>query len=123
MRIDSKFVSGVFSLFLCVQIGYTQKPGEKLPAWTPGMLDIHHINTGRGNSALLIFPDGTSLLLDAGDGGRVPPRGTAPKPDSSRPAGEWIARYARHMLAHDAAPALDYAYLTHFHGDHMGAPE
>lgn len=99
-----------------------QPPGETLSMWTPGTLDIHQINTGRGNSALLILPDGTSFLIDAGDGGRLPPRGTAPKPDAGRGPGEWIARYARHMLAHDSSPALDYAYLTHFHDDHMGSP-
>jgi glyoxylase-like metal-dependent hydrolase (beta-lactamase superfamily II) len=99
-----------------------QTVGEVLPPWTRGTLDIHQINTGRGNSALLIFPDGTSMLIDAGEGGRLPPRGTAPKPDSSRTPGEWIACYARHMLAHDPAPAIDYGYLTHFHDDQMGEP-
>ncbi len=43
-----------------------QVVGEPLPAWTPGTLDIHQINTGRGDAALLVFPDGTSLLIDAG---------------------------------------------------------
>ena len=96
-----------------------------LPPWEPGFLDIHQINTGRGNTALLVFPDGTSMLVDAGDRGwGSPPRGTVPKPDGSRPAGEWIARYARRVLAHSAAPAIDYGYLTHFHGDHMsGFPD
>ena len=37
-----------------------QQVGQPLPPWTAGTLDIHQINTGRGNSALLIFPDGTS---------------------------------------------------------------
>ena len=104
---------------------FAQQVGQPLPPWTPGTLDIHQINTGRGNAGLLIFPDGTSMLLDAGDGGRLPPRGTVPKPDASRTPAEWIARYARHMLAHDATahgtPAIDYAYLTHFHDDHMGS--
>jgi beta-lactamase superfamily II metal-dependent hydrolase len=108
------------ALFLCLPAA-AQTAGQPLPPWTPGTLDIHQINTGKGNSALFILPDGTSLLVDAGDGSHQPPRGTAPKPDASRPAGEWIARYARHMLRHDSAPAIDYAYLTHFHDDHMGA--
>ena len=94
-----------------------QTVGDRLPVWTPGTLDIHHINTGKGNAALLVLPDGTSLLVDAGDGGHRPPRGTPPRPDASRPTGEWIARYARAM----GVPALDYGYVTHFHDDHMDA--
>jgi len=94
-----------------------QSVGQPLPAWTPGTLDIHQINTGRGNAALLILPDGTSLLLDAGDGGNPPPRGTPPRPDGSRPPGEWIARYARAM----GVSAIDYGYITHFHDDHLSA--
>lgn len=104
---------------ICLPLA-AQTIGQPLPDWSPGTLDIHQINTGKGNSALFILPDGTSLLIDAGDGAHKPPRGTGPKPDGSRPAGEWIARYARHMLRHDASPAIDYAYLTHFHDDHMG---
>ena len=112
----------IFALGLLAVAALAQQVGQPLPAWTPGTLDIHQINTGRGNAALLIFPDGTSMLLDAGDGGNPPPRGTPPKPDGSRTPGEWIARYIRHMLAHDASPALDFGFLTHFHGDHMGTP-
>jgi len=101
---------------ICAPLG-AQTVGERLPAWTPGTLDIHQINTGRGNAALLVMPDGTTLLVDAGDGGNLPPRGTAPRPDGSRPTGEWIARYARAM----GASAIDYGYVTHFHDDHMNA--
>ncbi len=97
-----------------------QTVGAPLPPWTPGMLDIHQINTGRGNSALLIFPDGTSLLVDAGADNVEPPRGATRVPDGSRTPGEWIARYARRMLVHDAEPVLDYGMVTHFHSDHMG---
>jgi glyoxylase-like metal-dependent hydrolase (beta-lactamase superfamily II) len=94
-----------------------QAVGQLVPKWTPGTLDIHHINTGRGNAALLTLPDGTTLLVDAGNGGNLPPRGTPPRPDGSRTPGEWIARYARAM----GAAAIDYGYLTHFHDDHMNA--
>jgi glyoxylase-like metal-dependent hydrolase (beta-lactamase superfamily II) len=94
-----------------------QPVGEIVPPWMPGTLDIHQINTGRGNSALLIMPDGTTMLVDAGNGGNLPPRGTPPRPDASRTPGEWIARYARAM----GAGAMDYGFLTHFHDDHMNA--
>lgn len=90
---------------------------DTLPKWAAGTLDIHQINTGRGNAAFLMLPDGTTLLIDAGNGGNLPPRGTAPIPDASRPPAEWIVRYVRAM----GASRLDYAYVTHFHDDHMGA--
>ena len=93
---------------------------EILPPWTPGTLDIHQINTGRGDSAYLILPDGTTLLIDAGDGGPAgPPRFTAALPNASRAPGEWIARYIRRVTP-GSIEALDHAYLSHFHGDHMG---
>ncbi len=114
------FVMPVVTLLAFAGAAFGQTVGEPLPAWTPGTFDIHQINTGRGDAALLVFPDGTSMLVDAGDGGwGAPPRGVDPKPDGSRPAGEWIARYAKRVLAHDDEPHLDYGYLTHFHGDHM----
>lgn len=90
----------------------------QLPPWQAGMLDIHQISTGRGNAALLILPDGTTLLVDAGAAGEGLPE-SEPHPDASRRPGEWIARYVkRHLPA--GTSGLDYALITHFHGDHMG---
>lgn len=95
-------------------------PGVQGNAWMPGALEIHHINTGRGNSTLCIFPDGTTLLIDAG-AVRGKPELLAPlRPDGSRRPGEWIARYVRRRLAETKTAALDAALLTHFHPDHMG---
>jgi beta-lactamase superfamily II metal-dependent hydrolase len=91
--------------------------GATFPAWTPGTLDIHQINTGRGNAAFLMLPDGTTLLIDAGDGGNLPPRGTPPRPDASRRPAQWIDRYVRAM----GASKIDYGFITHFHNDHLGA--
>ena len=41
--------------------------GEPHPAWMPGHFQIHMIYTGVAESQFLIFPDGTSLLIDCGD--------------------------------------------------------
>ncbi len=94
----------------------------QLPPWEHGFLDIHHINTGRGNSALAILPDGTSLLIDAGAATGQGPALNAPRPDASRRPGEWIARYVQRQLRAANATGLDYALMTHLHGDHVGQP-
>jgi hypothetical protein len=91
------------------------RPGDVLSAWTPGTLDIHQIVTGRGNAAFMMFPDGTTLLLDAGDAGDTD---AEQRPDASRTPAQWIARYIRQMAGSGAR--LDYAVITHFHADHMG---
>ena len=100
-----------------------QQVEAPLPPWQPGNLDIHIINTGRGDAALLVLPDGTTLQFDAGDGGAPvgSPRGVETLPDTSRAAGEWIARYAARVVSHFREPAIDYAVLSHVHSDHMGA--
>ena len=91
---------------------------QTIPPWTPGVMEIHQIATGRGNAALFILPDGTSLLVDAGGAADGLPE-TEPHPDASRKPGEWIASYVkRHLVAE--TPRLDYVLITHFHPDHMG---
>ena len=94
--------------------------GNPILPWQPGSLDIHQISTGRGNAGLYILPDGTTLLVDAGELSAKTPKHTPDRPDGTRAAGEWISQYIRHALAHDPQPSLDYAILTHFHDDHMG---
>jgi len=100
-----------------------QQVGAPLPPWQPGQLDIHIINTGRGDAALLICPDGTTVQFDAGDGGAPAgsPRGVPLVPDRSRTPGEWIARYVSRVLAPFRTPTIDFALASHLHDDHMGA--
>ena len=120
----SRVISAIVSIALAALwpgAASAQQIGQVLPPWSPGTLDIHQINTGKGDSAFFIFPDGTTMLVDAGNGGRNPPRGTAPRPDANRTPGEWIARYIKRMLPHASAPVINYGYITHFHGDHMGS--
>jgi hypothetical protein len=101
--------------------GYAQEIGKPLPAWREGMLDLHHINTGRGDAALYILPDGTTFLLDAGE---MPPmnspRRTPPHPDGTKLAHEWIAIYVRKFMPAISNGQIDYALITHFHNDHFG---
>lgn len=96
--------------------------GREITPWQPGMLDIHQISSGRGNAALYIFPDGTTMLVDCGELPVKTPRHTPDRPDSTLPAGQRIVSYIRHALRHDPQPVLDYALLTHFHEDHLGCP-
>ncbi|MEQ9442196.1 MAG: hypothetical protein RIG62_24355 [Cyclobacteriaceae bacterium] len=106
--------------------GWGQEVGQQLPDWQPGMLDLHHINTGRGDAAYYIFPDGTTMLVDAGDmnplGERIgTPRNTRIHPDSTQTPPKWIARYIEQFTPAGSQPVLDYALITHFHDDHYGA--
>ena len=95
--------------------------GSFLPEWQKGWMDIHTIATGKGDAAFVIMPDGTTMLIDAGDvtGGRM----KAPAlPDDSKSPGEWIARYITHFSNGLPHPdTVDYFWLTHFHADHMGS--
>ena len=97
--------------------------GAQLAPWTPGSLDIHAINNGRGESMFYIFPDGTTMLCDAG-GAIVSPSasipGTDPKPSMAVSAGKVIADYVQHFLPAVSDGKVDYFLLTHYHGDHMG---
>lgn len=97
---------------------------DQLTAWQKGYMDIHHISTGRGNCAFMILPDGTTMMVDAGDSGRE--ADTEAKldcmPDATRTPGEWIVRYVSHFLDEAGLPStsLDHFLVTHFHNDHMG---
>ena len=92
----------------------------QIPAWQPGVLEIHQIDTGRGNAALILGPDATSLLVDAGESHGDEKAMSPARPDGSRRAGEWIARYVSRQLDRAGRSDLDLMLLTHFHGDHVG---
>ncbi len=88
-----------------------------LAARRPGELDIHHIDTGRGNCTLIVAPDGTTIMIDAGASIGNLETTSAARPDTSRRPGEWQARYA---LRHSGSDHLDYFIATHIHPDHVG---
>ena len=94
--------------------------GKPLEPWREGHFQIHFIYTGVAESSFLIYPDGTSLLLDCGDHpARKRGKYAVPVlPDASRHAGEWIARYVLRVNPH--RENVDYMLLTHYHSDHGG---
>lgn len=95
--------------------------GAPLPPWERGFLDIHQIATGRGNAALIIGPDGTGIMIDAGAATGGPDVSCPPRPDASRRPGEWVARYALRQLKATGRAELDFLVVTHLHPDHLGA--
>ncbi len=116
----------LISIFFLFFQTYAQNLGEALSSWEEGYLDIHHINTGRGDAAFYIFPDGTTLLIDAGEMDPTGPRIFSPRnakihPDYSRTPSEWIADYIKKVMPEGQAPRIDYAMITHFHDDHFGS--
>ena len=97
------------------------KVGEPLPAWSEGCLDIHAINSGRGECTFFVLPDGTSLCVDAGEigiSGGEHPR-VDPKPDADTRAYKVYSEYIKAYLPEDDT-SMDYMLMTHFHNDHFG---
>ena len=109
------FAAGAFCALVAA---FSAKAQEYLPEWKEGYLDIHTIATGRGDAALIIMPDGTSMMIDAGDNAK--PKDTQ-HPDATKKPGDWQAVYIRHFLSQlPGNGSLDYAMVTHFHNDHIG---
>lgn len=97
--------------------------GKVLPGWKEGYLDIHAINTGRGESSLLIFPDGTTMIVDVASAriGYDDPISPPPpkKPNEDAVPIEVVMNYTNHFIK-DASEKLNYIMISHWHGDHMG---
>lgn len=98
--------------------GAKVRKNKTLPAWSKGYLDIHFINSGRGECCFYILPDGTTLIVDAGelaeDNGSVAQRPN----DSVRPYMTY-AKYIKHFLPKGKS-AIDYCAPSHLHTDHIG---
>ncbi|MDR1937354.1 MAG: MBL fold metallo-hydrolase, partial [Tannerellaceae bacterium] len=120
------FISGCCAALFAACRPVESEAGKPYTGWKEGDMDIHHIYTGRGESTFIIFPDGTTMLIDAGD---FDPSTHEPfdfkhmkmcdlLPDSSKRAGEWIARYIQQV--NPAKNTVDYLIVSHFHNDHVG---
>lgn len=111
-------------LFCCIfavlsALNISAQKRSYLPQWQEGYMDIHLIATGRGESTFIIMPDGTKMLIDAGDIGEG--WSSPVLPDNSKTAGEWICAYVKNFAkGTPSEDVVDYFLLTHFHEDHMG---
>ncbi len=96
--------------------------GKDLPAWSPGTLDIHAISSGRGECYFIICPDGTTILVDAGEMFTPSKKyaGVEPRPSADVRPVELYAGYIRSVLPAICRDSIDYALLTHHHSDHLG---
>ena len=109
--------------FFSISLLFAQT-GE-FPSWEKGVMEIHHINTGRGDVTFCIFPDGTTFLIDAGDMSETHPRTMSARnvsltPNRTKTAPEWIVDYINQFAPKKKALQLDYAMITHYHDDHFG---
>ncbi|MBQ5410257.1 MAG: hypothetical protein IIU20_00615 [Bacteroidales bacterium] len=99
--------------------------GEVLPDWEEGWLDIHSINGGRGESFYYIFPDGTTMLVDAAGAPQneytADKDGFPSKPNVNVSCGRVIINYIKHFAPAVSGGKLDYFMASHYHGDHIGA--
>ena len=120
----------------CSNRVYNIRAGQKLPKWTEGCLDIHSINSGRGECTFYILPDGTTMLVDAGEfhNGGVRHPMVEQKPDTLTRPYKVYAEYIKDILSRsfnrnnvilngEKNLSIDYALLTHYHMDHMGRLE
>ena len=79
----------------------------------PGTLEVTAIDVSQGDSLLVVFPDGETMLVDAGG---FPGFGNMKRKPQIDIGEDVVSPY----LWSRRIKRLDYAVLTHGHSDHMG---
>lgn len=98
-----------------------QASSGNLPAWQKGYLDIHFINTVTGESAFIIMPDGTQMLVDAASSLATTGKDELSKRwKPTKRGSEIITDYIRKCMTWTGNNTIDAFLGTHFHNDHMG---
>ncbi len=83
------------------------------PDLRPHLLEITAIDVNQGDSLLVVFPDGETMLVDAGGFPGMERMARKPQMDIGE---DVVSPYLWSRRIHQ----LDYAVLTHGHSDHMG---
>jgi beta-lactamase superfamily II metal-dependent hydrolase len=88
----------VYTLFLCVCVLAGFAAGQ-----ADGKLQIHHMDVGQGDGAVLISPGGQVVVFDVGEDMK--------RKDCTRPVSYLDQLGVKH---------IDYLYVSHYHFDHIG---
>lgn len=111
-----------------LEITHQAAVNNVLPAWSEGYLDIHFINSGRGECCFYILPDGTTLLVDAGEikksydaSSTSGEAAVAQRPNTSTRPYMVYAKYIKHFAPYGAY--IDWCAPSHFHIDHIGSAD
>ena len=93
--------------------------GKPWGGWKRGQFQIHFIYTGVAESMFLIFPDGTTMLLDCGDELSTEGREPAPVPEAAKGrVADYIADYIERVNPAADPTRVDYMMTSHYHSDH-----
>lgn len=117
----------IFLFFVLAACYVSLSAQGNFPKWEKGYMDIHHIETGRGNCCFIMMPDGTTMMIDAGDfdvenfeKNYAPMYAPQIYPNNSYTVGSSIINYLSNIMGTGKAH-IDYFLLTHFHNDHYGS--
>ena len=99
-RIVALFCVLCLLLGACAPNAPVTPPAESQEPVVNGVLQVHVIDVGQGDSTLIRLPDGATLLIDAGE----------------RDQGETVMQY----LQQQGIRRVDYLVGTHPHSDHIG---
>ncbi len=105
---------GVAFALCCALAQFATICWQPWPADTkPGMLEVTAIDVSQGDSLLVVFPNGETMLVDAGGFPGMTNMKRKPQIDIGE---DVVSPYLwSRRITH-----LDYAVLTHGHSDHMG---
>lgn len=91
---------------------------NKLPQWREGEMEIHHIYTGRGECTFLILPDGTTMLIGAGDA-KATEECQFITPHIKTPVVEKITSYIKALLP-AGTDSIDYLLASNLNPEQIG---
>lgn len=113
IALRSKWSGATAALLIACCVALTwMRPGTSCAS---GQLEVTSIDVGQGDALLVCFPQGTTMLIDAG--GSIPIPGS---PVRRQDIGETVVSS---YLWNRGITRLDYVVLSHDHFDHMGGLE